>query len=121
MTTHQTDTRPKNTAKKPFPAPLRPAIAPQRAKPGRKAEPAKKAAHSSKDGTTARRGSKTAKVLELLKRSRGVTLKEIMKATAWQPHSVRGFVSGTLRKKLGIRIESFKRDDNERTYCIASN
>ena len=43
-----------------------------------------------------------------------------MKATNWQSHSVRGFVSGTLRKKLGVRVDSFKRDDNERTYRIPS-
>jgi len=77
-------------------------------------------AHSSKDGSTARRGSKTAKVVDLLKRPSGATLKEIMKATNWQSHSVRGFLSGTLRKKLGVRVDSFKRDDNERTYRVPS-
>lgn len=43
-----------------------------------------------------------------------------MKATGWQPHSVRGFLSGTLRKKLGVQIDSAKRDDKERTYRISS-
>ena len=71
------------------------------------------------DGT-ARRGSKTEKILELLKRPSGATLKEIVKATAWQPHSVRGFLSGTLRKKLGIRVRSSKHVDAERCYRIAS-
>jgi hypothetical protein len=43
-----------------------------------------------------------------------------MKATTWQSHSVRGFLSGTLRKKMGLRVDSFKRNDNERTYRVPS-
>ena len=62
--------------------------------------------------------SKTARVLDLLKRPGGATLKEIMKATTWQSHSVRGFLSGTLRKKLGLRIDSFKGKNNERTCRV---
>jgi hypothetical protein len=58
--------------------------------------------------------------LELLERRNGATLKEIMKATGWQSHSVRGFLSGTLRKKLGVRVDSVKRDNNERTYEVSS-
>jgi hypothetical protein len=71
-----------------------------------------------KQADGAREGSKTAKVLELLKRPGGASLKEIMKATAWQAHSVRGFLSGTLRKKLGLAVESAKAQDGERTYSI---
>jgi hypothetical protein len=87
--------------------------APSKAKPARKATRANKAA-------PARRGSKTAKILELLKRPAGVSLKEIMKATGWQPHSVRGFLSGTIGKKMGTRVESFKSSDGERAYRISS-
>jgi hypothetical protein len=111
---------PRITAKKTYTEPRRRAVAPQRAKPGPRIEPTKMAAHSSKDGGSARRGSKTAKVLDLLKRPGGATLREIMKATTWQSHSVRGFLSGTLRKKLGLRVDSFKRNDNGRTYRISS-
>jgi hypothetical protein len=50
-----------------------------------------------------REGSKTETILALLKRSGGATLKEIMKATAWQAHSVRGFVSGPLAKRWASR------------------
>jgi hypothetical protein len=87
--------------------------APSKAKPARKATHAKKAA-------TARRGSKTAKILDLLKRPGGISLKELVKATGWQPHSVRGFLSGTLGKKMGTPVESFKSGDGERAYRISS-
>jgi hypothetical protein len=66
----------------------------------------------------AREGSKTAIALELLKRREGASLKELMAATEWQAHSVRGFLSGTLRKKLGLQIESGKSADGDRTYSI---
>ena len=60
--------------------------------------------------------SKKAIVLELLKRAEGATLKEIMAATDWQAHSVRGFISGSLGKKMGLKINSAKREDGERVY-----
>ena len=41
-----------------------------------------------------------------------------MKATGWLPHSVRGFLSGTVRKKLGLTVTSTKGEDGERTYSI---
>jgi hypothetical protein len=67
-----------------------------------------------------RDGSKTDKVLELLKRKDGATLAEIMKATDWQAHSVRGFISGTLGKKRGLTVVSTKGEDGERSYSIKS-
>jgi len=82
-------------------------------KPDRRTTGAKKAA-------TARRGSKSAKILDLLKRPGGALLKELTKATGWQPHSVRGFLSGTLRKKMGIPFESFRSTDGERAYHVRS-
>ncbi len=42
-----------------------------------------------------------------------------MKATDWQAHSVRGFISGALVRKMGLKVESAKREDGERTYRIA--
>ena len=77
----------------------------------------KRAAHRAKRAT-ARRGSKTAQVVELLKRPHGVTLKDLMAATEWQAHSVRGFISGALRKKMGLTVESTKSSDGERSYSI---
>jgi hypothetical protein len=66
----------------------------------------------------ARAGSKKATVLGLLKRREGATLEELMKATQWQAHSVRGFLSGSLRKKMGYKVESAKSAAGERRYSI---
>ena len=68
--------------------------------------------------STAREGSKTAKVLDLLKRPKGTSLNELMKATGWQAHSVRGFLSGTVRKKLCLTIVSLKGESGERSYSV---
>jgi hypothetical protein len=82
---------------------------------------ATKRVRATKDTTpssAARVDSKTAIILELLKRREGATLKALMEATEWQAHSVRGFLSGTLRKKMGLKIESAKSAAGERRYSI---
>jgi len=70
--------------------------------------------------TVARDGSKKAEVIDLMRRPAGATLAEIMEMTSWQAHTVRGFVSGTLIKKLGLRVESFRTEGKERAYKIKS-
>ena len=65
-----------------------------------------------------RPGSKTAKVIGLLKRPGGATFKALMKATEWQAHSVRGFLSGIISKNMGLTVTSLKGDDGERTYSV---
>ena len=44
---------------------------------------------------------------------------EIAKATDWQNHSIRGFISGNLTKKMGLTVESTKNESGERTYRVA--
>jgi hypothetical protein len=65
-----------------------------------------------------RAGSKKDKVLALLKRRQGATLNELMKATGWQAHSVRGFLSGTIAKIMGLTVKSEKRASGERVYAV---
>jgi hypothetical protein len=93
-------------------------VAPKKGKAAKKASPVKKAPKAQKEAGVARDGSKAAKVLDLLQRPEGVTLTALMKVTEWQAHSVRGFLSGTVRKKLGLSIESAKGKDGERTYSV---
>ena len=63
---------------------------------------------------TGRKHTKQSQVVALLKRSGGATLQHLMRATGWQAHSVRGFISGALGKRLGLKIESFKNSRGER-------
>jgi len=88
--------------------------APAPAKPAKAAKRNKAAAKP----TQARDDSKKAKVLVMLGRKGGCTLAEIMKATGWQAHTVRGFISGTLGKKMGLAVASVKNDDGERAYSL---
>jgi hypothetical protein len=88
-----------------------------KAKPAKKAKVAKKPAAAKKSKPKAERANKKTDVISLLKRAKGATLNEIMKATAWQAHTARGFIS-ILSKKGGEEIESTKSADGERTYKI---
>jgi len=65
-----------------------------------------------------RPGSKAAKILRLLKRPQGTSRKELLKATNWQPHSIRGFLSGVVTKKMGLKVRSFKTESGERRYAV---
>jgi len=64
------------------------------------------------------RSNKKAVVIALMKRPKGVTLAEIIEASGWQRHTVRGFVS-ILGSKGEQKIESSKKAAGERSYCIA--
>ena len=63
---------------------------------------------------------KGATIVDLLRRKEGATLADLTKATGWQPHSVRGFLSAHVGKKLGLQLESSKREDGQRVYRIES-
>ena len=82
------------------------------AQAGKKAKPAQ-----AKEASTPRAESKGAKILQLIGRPKGASLAEIMKATSWQAHSVRGFLS-TAAKKHGLKIESTKTEAGDRVYQI---
>lgn len=58
-------------------------------------------------------------MIDLLRRSKGATIAEIVEATAWQSHTVRGAMAGALKKKLGLTIISQKDDVRGRVYRIA--
>src|SRR5258707_11142149 len=109
--------------KKPRVAPGRARDAPAKPKSPRKATAAKKAPKGRPEPLAAkvrvaRDGSKSAKMLDLLKRPGGATSKDLMKATGWLPHSVRGLLSGTVGQKMGLTLISTKGNDGERTYSV---
>jgi hypothetical protein len=81
--------------------------------------PKAKKSRKGRDAGGPREGSKTETILGLLRRAKGATPAEIMEATSWQRHSVRGFISGTLGKKMGLAVKSEKREDGARVYSIA--
>ena len=130
MTTEEQETTQATAAEAEAPkkarvAPRRAQVASSKAKSGKKPTSTKKGPKGAKRAKAAskasgvRQGSKTEKVLDLLKRSGGASLKELMKATGWMPHSLRGFLSGTIGKKMGLKVDSTKTEDGERVYSLA--
>lgn len=67
-----------------------------------------------------RTGTKQALLIEMLEAPDGATIAEIAKATNWLPHTIRGAMSGALKKRLGLTITSEKAEGRGRTYKIAS-
>jgi hypothetical protein len=67
-----------------------------------------------------RGGTKQAQLIAMLRRKEGATIAQIVAATGWQPHTVRGAFAGALKKKLGLTVTSEKVDGGERTYRLAA-
>jgi hypothetical protein len=67
--------------------------------------------------TRARPDTKHARIIAMLRAPAGATIAAIMTATEWQPHSVRGFLAGVVRKKLGLNLVS-EQTDKGRVYRI---
>ena len=63
--------------------------------------------------------NKSAQIINLLKRPNGASIPELVKVTTWQAHSVRGFMSGTLKTKRGLVITSEQIEGKDRRYKIA--
>jgi hypothetical protein len=108
----------------------RSAVAPSRAKSARRTStktarvaPIKKISSAPARGDQPvkhRAGSKQARVIEMLMRPEGVTIDDIMTATDWQQHSVRGFFAGIIRKKLKLTLTS-EAAEAGRIYKITGN
>jgi hypothetical protein len=65
-----------------------------------------KAKAASADKPTPRAGTKQAQMIEMLRRPEGATVEQIAAATGWQHHTIRGAISGALKKKLGLTVEA---------------
>lgn len=70
------------------------------------------------EGIPVRSGTKLAALVMTLRRPQGATSLQLMLATGWQPHTVRGAISGMLRKKLGLDVVLAHNDSGERVYRV---
>jgi Protein of unknown function (DUF3489) len=61
------------------------------------------------------------RILSLLRRGEGATIPDMMEVTDWQQHSVRGFLAGTVKTKLGFKLTSSKTDGELRRYRIGTS
>jgi hypothetical protein len=111
--------------------PSRSVITPRRAKPARRASTKTAKAAAVKKSSSAparsvdqplkhRAGSKQARVIEMLMKPEGATIDDIMQATDWQQHSVRGFFAGIIRKKLKLTLTS-EATEAGRTYKVTAS
>ena len=70
------------------------------------------------EGIPVRPGTKLAALVVALRRPQGATSLQLMLATGWQPHTVRGAISGMLRKKFGLNVVLVHNDSGERVYRV---
>lgn len=93
---------------------------PKTAEPGYNRRRAKMAGTRAWSNKEQGAGTKAAAVLKKLRMAKGATIDQLMTATGWQAHSVRGFLSGTVRKKLGLNLISELGKDGLRRYRITA-
>ena len=100
-----------------------PDVAPEEAPAETKPKRAKKADVAATVASGPREGSKTSRVIEMLKREGGVTLKEIMAEMGWQQHTTRALMSagGSLAKKHGLTVVSTKGENGDRVYSLPTD
>ncbi len=65
--------------------------------------------------------TKSEKIVKLLRRPCGASIVDLQKATGWQAHSVRGFISGSVRKRMNLRVTAEKRNGADLCYNIVEN
>ena len=94
--------------------------APKAAKPKAGTRSAVGRQHRSSTQQEGRTGSKQARVVAMLRAASGATIDEMVHATGWQQHSVRGFLAGVIRKKLGLNLVSAAAE-NGRIYRITDH
>jgi hypothetical protein len=101
-------------------APQTPDVAPEEAPAGDNAAEPKETPLAATAAAGPREGSKTSRIIEMLKRGGGVTLKEIMAEMGWQQHTTRALMSagGSLAKKHGLTVISAKGESGERVYSL---
>ena len=73
---------------------------------------------SPKANASRKGASKAEALITLLKRSHGASIAEMVKATGWQPHSLRGFLSATVKRRIGLSLLSERADGKDRRYRI---
>jgi hypothetical protein len=99
-------------------SPKKPSAKPRVSKPNVGAKTIKAVAPIPPSASKPRDNTKQAKVIALLRRPDGATVADLAKATGWQQHTVRGAISGALKKKLRLKIISEKAKNGERVYRI---
>lgn len=97
---------------------IEPKSKPVSARQPTKVKPAKSLQPQTKPEPSARTGSKIDAVVTMLRAKQGASITQLVTATGWQQHSVRGAISGMLKKKLGLNVVSEK-VDGTRLYRIA--
>lgn len=104
--------------------PARSARSTRSTRPARSIEPGQQAKPMAQKKTTRRpaaktKNTKTDQMLKLLRRAKDVSIADMAAATGWQAHSIRGFLSGTVKKRLGLVVISEKDKNDIRQYRVA--